>query len=159
MLPQTYRTSEGRGLAAIIWDASENLRDREGAGLDSMLATSRVLVGAIAHEIRNLASAAAMAYAALKWLPGTASNREFEALGNLIRALEKIAVSGLQVASQRKVVVTDLAIFLNEFRIVIETFMREAELEVTLGNESQPSAGTGRSSEPISSISQSGAKH
>ena len=38
----TYRTSEGPALAAVVWDASENLRDREGAGLDSMMATSRV---------------------------------------------------------------------------------------------------------------------
>ena len=61
----TYRTSKGPGLAAVVWDASENLRDREGAGLDSMMATSRVLIGAVSHEIRNLASAAATAYAAL----------------------------------------------------------------------------------------------
>ena len=67
----TYRTSEGPGLAAVVWDASENLRDREGAGLDSMMATSRVLIGAISHEIRNLASAAASAHAALGAADGT----------------------------------------------------------------------------------------
>ncbi len=61
----TYRTSRGPGLAAVIWDASENLRDREGAGLDSMMATSRILIGAMSHEIRNLASAAATAYSAM----------------------------------------------------------------------------------------------
>ena len=55
----------GPGLAAVVWDASENLRDREGAGLDSMMATSRVLIGAMSHEIRNLASAAASAHIAL----------------------------------------------------------------------------------------------
>ena len=60
----TYRDSDGPGLAAVVWDATENLRDREGAGLDSMMATSRVLIGAISHEIRNLASAAAAAHAA-----------------------------------------------------------------------------------------------
>src|SRR5215831_15175973 len=49
-------------LAAFIWDASENLRDRESTGLDSMMATSRVLIGAISHEIRNLAAAALAAY-------------------------------------------------------------------------------------------------
>ena len=56
----TYHTSQGPGLAAVVWDASENLRDREGSGFDSMMATSRVLIGAISHEIRNLASAAAV---------------------------------------------------------------------------------------------------
>jgi len=58
----TYRTSEGAALAAVVWDASENLRDREGAGLDSMMATSRVLIGAMSHEIRNMAAAAGSAY-------------------------------------------------------------------------------------------------
>ena len=61
----TYHTSRGAGLAAVVWDASENLRDREGSGFDSMMATSRVLIGAISHEIRNLASAAASAHSRL----------------------------------------------------------------------------------------------
>jgi two-component system, LuxR family, sensor kinase FixL len=126
----TYRTSSGPGLAAVIWDASENLRDREGAGLDSMLATSRVLVGAISHEIRNLAAAAASSYSALSTLEGTTGNRQYEALGSLIRALEKIASSGLQLASQRDAAVTDVGTLLNETRIVIEPFMREADIEV-----------------------------
>ena len=32
----TYRTSRGAELAAVVWDASENLRDREGSGFDSI---------------------------------------------------------------------------------------------------------------------------
>src|SRR6266446_2136653 len=35
----TYKTLAGTALAAVVWDASENLRDREGAGLDSMMST------------------------------------------------------------------------------------------------------------------------
>ena len=126
----TYLTSGGPGLAAVIWDASENLRDREGAGLDSMLATSRVLVGAISHEIRNLASAAASSYAALGSLEGAATNRQYEALGSLIHALERIATSGLHLASQHEAAVTDLRTLLEETRIVIEPALREAGVEV-----------------------------
>ena len=55
----------GRGWPRWSGTPRENLRDREGAGLDSMMATSRVLIGAISHEIRNLASAAASAHARL----------------------------------------------------------------------------------------------
>lgn len=126
----TYRTSSGPGLAAVIWDASENLRDREGAGLDSMLATSRVLVGAMSHEIRNLASAAASSYTALASLEGAAENKQYEALGSLIHALERIASSGLHLASQREAAVTDLGTLLDETRIVIEPFLRDAKIEV-----------------------------
>ncbi|HTS30114.1 MAG TPA: ATP-binding protein [Bryobacteraceae bacterium] len=127
----TYQTPEGPGLAAVVWDASENLRDREGAGLDSMMATSRVLIGAISHEIRNLASAAASAYAALSASPGVAESGQYQALGSLIRGLEKIASSGLRVASDREAVVADLGTVLDETRIVIEPALREAGVSVS----------------------------
>ena len=121
----TYHTSRGPGLAAVIWDASENLRDREGAGLDSMMATSRVLIGAISHEIRNLASAAATAYAQLAQINGLEGNDQYHVLGSLIHGLDKIASSGLRVASSRDAVVADLGTVLDETRIVIEPAFRE----------------------------------
>jgi len=127
----TYRTSEGPGLAAVVWDASENLRDREGAGLDSMMATSRVLIGAISHEIRNLASAAVSAYAALPIGAATENDERYQALGSLLQGLEKIASSGLRMASSREAVVADLGTVLDETRIVIEPSLREAGITVT----------------------------
>lgn len=122
----TYRASGGAGLAAVVWDASENLRDREAAGLDSMMATSRVLIGAMSHEIRNLASAAASAHASLGGQDQLRSRDEYNALGTIIRGLEKIATSGLRVASDREAVVADLGTVLDEARIVIEASLREA---------------------------------
>src|SRR5258705_8882665 len=92
----TCRTLGGAGLAAVIWDASENLRDREGAGLDSMMATSRVLVGAISHEIRNLASAAAVAHGALVHHSDLQEDEHYQVLGTLIEGLGKIASTGLR---------------------------------------------------------------
>jgi two-component system, LuxR family, sensor kinase FixL len=134
----TYLTSTGRGLAAVIWDASENLRDRERAGLDSMLATSRVLIGAMSHEIRNLASAAAAAYSGLTSPArehgggdATARSSQYEALGSLIRALESIASSGLSVAAKREPAVTDLGTVLDEARIVIDPMLAEGDFQVT----------------------------
>lgn len=121
----TYRTSEGPALAAVVWDASENLRDREGAGLDSMMATSRVLIGAMSHEIRNLASAAGSAYTALAE-NGIGQNEQYLALGSLIHGLEKIASNGLRMASSRDAVVADLGTVLDETRIVTEPSLREA---------------------------------
>jgi two-component system, LuxR family, sensor kinase FixL len=127
----TYRTSKGPGLAAVVWDASENLRDREGAGLDSMMATSRVLVGAMSHEIRNLAAAAALAHTALGENGGvTGRGEQYLALGSLIRGLEKIAASGLRVASDREAAVADLDTVMDETRIVIEPGLREAGIEL-----------------------------
>jgi two-component system, LuxR family, sensor kinase FixL len=127
----TYRTSAGAALAAVIWDASENLRDREGAGLNSMMATSRVLIGAMSHEIRNLASAAALAYGALEAPADPGQIEHYQALGSLIMGLEKIASSGLRVASNRESTVADLGTVLDEARIVVEPSLREADIEAT----------------------------
>ncbi len=121
----TYHTSAGPGLAAVVWDASENLRDREGAGFDSMMATSRVLIGAISHEIRNLASAASAAHALLAAECAVERSDQYHVLGTLIRGLEKIASSGLRAASDREAVVADLGTALDEARIVIEPGLRE----------------------------------
>lgn len=127
----TYETSNGAALAAVIWDSSENLRDREGAGLDSMMATSRVLVGALSHEIRNLASAAASAHAGLSASLETAASKEsYHALGSLIRGLEKIASAGLKMSSGREHVLADLNTVLDETRIVIEPPLRDAGVEL-----------------------------
>jgi len=124
----TYRTSTGPALAAVIWDASENLRDREDAGLNSMMATSRVLIGAISHEIRNLAGAAAAAYASLK--PPAENGDAHQALGALVRGLEKIASSGLHISSDREAGTTDLGTVMDESRIVIEPLLKEAGISV-----------------------------
>jgi signal transduction histidine kinase len=126
----TYHTSQGPGLAAVVWDASENLRDREGSGFDSMMATSRVLIGAISHEIRNLASAAASAHTRLAAECVVQGNDQYQVLGTLIRGLEKIASSGLRAASDREAVVVDLGTVLDEARIVIEPGLREAGISL-----------------------------
>ena len=122
----TYHTSQGPGLAAVLWDASENLRDREGTGFDSMMATSRVVIGAISHEIRNLASAAASAHTRLAADCPVEGNDQYKVLGTLIQGLERIAFAGLRAASHREAVVADLGTLLDEVRIVIEPGLREA---------------------------------
>jgi len=126
----TYHTSSGAGLAAVVWDASENLRDREGSGFDSMMATSRVLIGAISHEIRNLASAAASAHSRLAADFPVQANDQYQVLGTLIHGLEKIASSGLRAASDREAAVADLGTVLDEARIVIEPGLQEAGISL-----------------------------
>lgn len=127
----TYRTSAGTCLAAVIWDASENLRDREGAGLDSMMATSRVLVGAIAHEIRNLAAAASVAYHLLgEDVESMGANPHYQVMGSLITGLEKIASTGLRASAGAARAVADPGTVLDETRIVVESAMREDGIEL-----------------------------
>ncbi len=125
----TYQTSAGPALAAVIWDASENLRDREDAGVNSMMATSRVLIGALSHEIRNLAAAASAAHASLK-APLEPTDAH-QALGTLVRGLELIANSGLHISLDREAATADLGTVLDEARIVVERMLKDAGIGVT----------------------------
>jgi PAS domain S-box-containing protein len=123
----TYSTPRGQGLAAVIWDGSENLRDREGAGLDSMLATSRVLIGAVSHETRNLACAAIATHRELEALSAEARAEKSNALDSILQALMRLSTSGLALSSDRPMAVVELGTVLDEARIVIEPGVREAD--------------------------------
>jgi PAS domain S-box-containing protein len=125
----TYRTSAGARLAAMIVDTSEELRTREEVGLHQLLTGSRILVGAVSHEIRNVCGAIAVVHANLARGGALAGNQDFEALGTLIRGLEKIAAMELrQTANQATAV--DLSSLMDELRIIMEPSLRENGIAV-----------------------------
>jgi two-component system, LuxR family, sensor kinase FixL len=121
----TFSNGSDLCLAAFIWDASESLRDRESTGLDSMMATSRVVIGAISHEIRNLAAAALAAYRELARGLSRSQREGSHALGRVIEALENIAASGLRLASHSSRAVADLGMVLDEARVLIDASLRD----------------------------------
>jgi two-component system sensor kinase FixL len=120
----TYCTSTGARLAAMVVDASEDLRTREESSLHQLLAGSRILVGAVSHEIRNVCGAIAVVRQNLARSGALSHNKDFEALGNLVLALEKIAGVDLrQTANQTSSVY--LPSILEELRIIVEPALRE----------------------------------
>ncbi len=130
----TYTTRAGSRLAAMVTDGSEDLRNREELSLHQLLAGSRILVGAVSHEIRNVCGAIAMAHANLARRGGLDGNKDFEALGNLILALEKIASMDLRQAADQASSV-DLTSLLEELRIVVEPSLDEQDVVLTLDVE------------------------
>lgn len=125
----TYATSAGSRLAAMVVDTSEELRTREEFSLHQLLAGSRILVGAVSHEVRNVCGAIAVVHANLARNGALANNKDFQALGTLIVALEKIAAMDLrQTADQASSI--DLNSLLEELRIVIEPSLREEGVAV-----------------------------
>ena len=126
----TYRTQSGPRLAAIVLDVSDQLRDREAVSLGSVAAASRVLFGAVSHEVRNLASAAAVAHANLARVPGLSASADFAALGVLVEGLERIASSELQLGSKRAAQTVDLGTAFDELRIVLEPAFGEEEIAI-----------------------------
>ena len=75
----TLPSSSGNRLAAIIVDGSEDLRDWQEASLQSILLSTRVLVGSVSHEIRNLAAAIVMVHSNLGRIPGVAESEDYSA--------------------------------------------------------------------------------
>jgi PAS domain S-box-containing protein len=124
----TYRTTAGPRLAAMVIDTSEDLRTREEFSLNQLLASSRILVGAVSHEIRNVCGAIAVVHENLARGGALAGSKDFEALGTLILALEKIAGMDLRQSTNQATSI-DLQSFLEELRIIIEPSLHEEGIE------------------------------
>jgi two-component system, LuxR family, sensor kinase FixL len=124
----TYRTNSGSRLAAMILDASEDLRTREEASLHQMLAGSRIAVGAVSHEIRNVCGAIAIVHQNLVRTESLGHSKDFEALGSLVVALERIASLDLRQSADQATEV-DLSTVLDDLRIVIAPALHEENVE------------------------------
>lgn len=126
----SYGTGASRRTAVVVWDGSDDLRDREHSSFDAILATSRGLLGAMSHEIRNFAAVAATSYADVRQIPGAAADPAVERLGKVLAGLESIAGASLRLASQRPSLAASPRAVLDEARVVIEPVLREAGIEV-----------------------------
>jgi signal transduction histidine kinase len=127
----TYMTALGPRVAAVILDVSEALREREIAGLDQLLAGSRILVGAMFHEVRNVCSAMAINYETLARSGDLDVNKNFEALGALIGTLGRVAGAELkQTAKDSEAHVVNLGEVVADLRLVLDPYCEEAGIDV-----------------------------
>jgi two-component system sensor kinase FixL len=131
----TYGTKSGDRLAALILDSSEELRTREESSLHQVLAGSRIAVGAVSHEIRNVCGAISVVHQNLFRSPLLAKNKDFEALGNLVLALERIAAVDLQQYPESSTEVDMLSV-LDDLKIVIAPSLNEESILCTWDLES-----------------------
>jgi two-component system sensor kinase FixL len=126
----TYSTISGPRLAAIIVDLSEDLRNREDLSLDYLLKNTRILMSAVAHEIRNLCGAVLVVHKNLSRVKALESNEDFKALGNLIQGLERVSALELGSTTAQNGEVVELGSVLDEFRILIESAYHESRIEM-----------------------------
>ncbi len=124
----SFVTVSGPMFAAIILDTSEELRDREALGFDQLMNSSRILIRAVSHEIRNLCAAIAVVHANLRRVPGIERSEDYQALGTLVEGLGKLVSSELRAASQRTPASLNLAELLQEFRIIVEPSFAEEDV-------------------------------
>ena len=126
----TYQTKSGPRLAAVVFDSSEELRDRAEFNLQQILAGSKVLVGALCHEIRNVSGAIAVVHSKLARDEQFSPNEDFQALGTLVQGLEKMAGLELRQTTQSVAENIDLRSVLEELRIIIEPSFQESEMAI-----------------------------
>jgi PAS domain S-box-containing protein len=127
----TYQTTTGSRLAALVVDASEDLREREESGLQQLLAGSRILAGAVSHEIRNVCGAISVIRENLMRSDVLRGNKDFDALGSLIDTLSKIASLELRQSSKAlEIGAVDLRATLDDLRIVLESYCEEAGISL-----------------------------
>jgi two-component system sensor kinase FixL len=124
----TYCTNAGPRLTAMVLDASEEFRTQEVLGLHQLLAGSRIAIGAVSHEIRNVSGAIAAVHQNLAHSGLLAGSKDFDALGNLISALERIASINLRQSSNQATEV-DLAALIDELKIVVSPSLDEENIE------------------------------
>jgi len=113
-----------------VFDTSEELRDRAEFNLQQILTGSKVLVSALCHEIRNVCGAITVIHAKLAREENFALNDDFNALGTLVRGLEKMAGLELRQTMQSVAESIDVRSVLEELRIVIEPSFHESEMSI-----------------------------
>ncbi len=126
----TSATALGNIVSAIIVDFSEEVRDREDLSLEHLLKNAKILVGAMAHEIRNLCGAALVVYRNLSRLHGMPENEDFRALGALITGLENLSAMELRPAWGQGLAAVELSSVLDELRVVIGPSFGESGVEL-----------------------------
>jgi two-component system sensor kinase FixL len=127
----TYTTGLGPRLAALVLDASDELRAREEQGMEQLLAVSRILVGAVSHEVRNVCGAIAVIHENLVRGGRLNGNKDFEALGSMVETLNKIASLELKQSTQElQLSGIDLVETLGDLRIVLDPYCQEAGVSV-----------------------------
>lgn len=131
----TYHTISGARLAAVIVDLSEELRNREDLSLDHLLKSSRILVSAMAHEVRNLCGAAVVLQKNLSRVPCLGDNEDFQALRSLIQNLERISAMTVKTNPSDAAATVELTSVLDELRVLVEGAFRDFDIEIEWRNQ------------------------
>ena len=116
----TYGEGEAHCLAGIFVDVSEEVRDRELEAFRHFSDHSRLLAGAVSHEIRNLCSAIRVVTSNLSRHTHLVQDADFHALTKLVESLSQIASMQLRASKESAPQWCKLGIVLEQLRLVIE---------------------------------------
>lgn len=128
----SYRAAGEIRLAAIVVDASEEMRDREEQGLRQLQTSNRIAAAALSHELRTLCGAIALSISNLRERPDLAQDADFEGLAHLVKGLGKLANQDLhsRTGDVQEIDEVPLRQVLDHLRILIEPEWREIDATV-----------------------------
>ncbi|MEO8097321.1 MAG: ATP-binding protein [Acidobacteriota bacterium] len=117
-------------LAAIAIDNTEETCEREEQSQEQILQSSRIVVGALAHEVRNVSGAMSVVYSNLGRMTGLQDNQDYVALGQLVAGIGRLARVELEGAKDIGISRTNLRDVLNQLRILIGPSWDEQGAEI-----------------------------
>ena len=124
----SYSAPRGKRLAAIIVDASEEMRDREEQGLSQLMRGNRIAAAAVSHEVRNLCSAISLICSSLQSKARSgAAGRPAEPHYTGGRTRNASPSGELRWQAHERLVEIALQHVLDDLRIVIEPAWREID--------------------------------
>jgi|SRR5665213_1946156 len=128
----SYQAEGETRLAAIIVDASEEMRDREEQNLQDFQMSNRIAAAALSHELRNMCAAISLMTKHLKERPGLAQDQDFQGLTHLVDGMAKITGQGLQAHTGDSTVVEEVPLrrVLDNLRIVIDSEWRSIDATI-----------------------------
>lgn len=126
----TYGEGEAHSLAGIFVDVSEEVRDRELEAFRHFSDHSRLLAGAVSHEIRNLCSAIRVVTSNLSRHPEIIQDPDYHALTKLVESLSQIASMQLRASKEAAPHWCKLGTVLEQLRLVIEPDWADAGGEI-----------------------------
>ena len=126
----SYSAASGPCLAVILLDVTEQVRDREEGGLKQLLSNSRIVAGAVSHELRNLAAAASVLHHNLtKTQHGLNDNADFRALGTVVDSALKLASTELSDTMEDVLEGLNVGELLEELRAIVSPGLEEAGIQ------------------------------
>jgi len=121
----SYHDASGPCLAVVLSDMTELIRDREESGLKQLLSNSRIVAGAVSHELRNLAAAASVLHINLGKHAELSENLDFQALETVVESMLRLSSTELADASEEILEGLDVGDLLHDLRTIISPSLGE----------------------------------
>jgi PAS domain S-box-containing protein len=128
----SYQVEGETRLAAIIVDASEEMRDREEQNLQDFQISNRIAAAALSHELRNMCAAISLMTNHLKERPGLGQDKDFQGLTHLVEAMAKITGQGLKTGTGDSLAIDEVPLrrVLDYLRIVMDSEWRSIDATI-----------------------------